>query len=342
MEKQLTACPQAWIHLQQQLRRSVLDTIEAGVKKLSTGSQTLPRSRTILESLKLAERVVSGPCTRSRVTVARLSLAICCTSAFRDEELPLLAQRLQKMELLAVGFRKRLVDLTDCEVFYWHKALIHTYLAEAGQRHFEPDRLSYALMAVYDCEKALERAMHVSNPKEMLVNKHESFVRRALDRHILEPLCTAVETELRIQSHANLTASLVTTSDRTPSSASSLPRQLSGQLPLGRYERLNVSAHVEHYLGETFYNLAALASHDWRKYSQMRLLAGLVFGLQPLPDRLPSQTQDQGLDVLEIMRNIHLFVSRFCYNLNNQFFVEQSSTSKHLSTIGIKVVLHLQ
>jgi len=70
---------------------------------------------------------------------------------------------------------------------------------------------------------------------------------------------------------------------------------------------------------------------------KIRLLAGLVFGLNPLPDRLPSQTQEQGLDVLEIMRNIHLFVTRFGYNLNNQFFVEQSSSSKHLSTIGIKV-----
>lgn len=26
----------------------------------------------------------------------------------------------------------------------------------------------------------------------------------------------------------------------------------------------------------------------------------------------------QGLDVLEIMRNIHVFVSRYLYNLNNQ------------------------
>ena len=26
----------------------------------------------------------------------------------------------------------------------------------------------------------------------------------------------------------------------------------------------------------------------------------------------------QGLDVLEIMRHIHVFVTRYCYNLNNQ------------------------
>ena len=45
-----------------------------------------------------------------------------------------------------------------------------------------------------------------------------------------------------------------------------------------------------------------------------------------------------GLDVLEIMRNIHTFVSRYSYNLNNQFFVERSSGSKHLNTFSIRHV----
>jgi len=42
------------------------------------------------------------------------------------------------------------------------------------------------------------------------------------------------------------------------------------------------------------------------------------------------------LDVLEIMRNIHIFVSKYLYNLNNQIFVEQSSNNKHLNTINIR------
>lgn len=44
----------------------------------------------------------------------------------------------------------------------------------------------------------------------------------------------------------------------------------------------------------------------------------------------------QGLDVLEIMRNIHIFVSKYLYNLNNQIFVEQWSNNKHLNTINIR------
>ena len=52
---------------------------------------------------------------------------------------------------------------------------------------------------------------------------------------------------------------------------------------------------------------------------------------------LLGQTLDGGLDVLQIMRNIHVFVANYRYNLNNQVFVEAGGEQmKHLNTIGIK------
>ena len=35
------------------------------------------------------------------------------------------------------------------------------------------------------------------------------------------------------------------------------------------------------------------------------------------------------------MRKIHVFVADYCYNLNNQIFVERQSEAKHLNTINI-------
>lgn len=48
----------------------------------------------------------------------------------------------------------------------------------------------------------------------------------------------------------------------------------------------------------------------------------------------------QGLDVLQIMRNIHIFVARFAYNMNMQQFVEfrPDKSSKHLNTIQIQSI----
>ena len=66
------------------------------------------------------------------------------------------------------------------------------------------------------------------------------------------------------------------------------------------------------------------------------------FDTQTVEDHLPPQTLEQGLDVLEIMRNIHVFVTRYMYNLNNQVFVEFRSNNKHLNTINIRYHLSHQ
>lgn len=76
--------------------------------------------------------------------------------------------------------------------------------------------------------------------------------------------------------------------------------------------------------------------YDWRTYGQMRFLATQKFRLNTIEDYLPTQTLEQGLDVLEIMRNIHSFVSNYLYNLNNQMFIEKNSKNKHLNAINIR------
>jgi WASH complex subunit 7 len=48
-----------------------------------------------------------------------------------------------------------------------------------------------------------------------------------------------------------------------------------------------------------------------------------------------SSHYSDNLDVLEIMRNIHIFVSRYNYNMNTQIFVERAFDQKHLNSINI-------
>jgi WASH complex subunit 7 len=50
----------------------------------------------------------------------------------------------------------------------------------------------------------------------------------------------------------------------------------------------------------------------------MRQLAEQKYGLELDNLHLPCQTLEQGVDVLEIMRNIHIFVASYTYNLNTQ------------------------
>jgi WASH complex subunit 7 len=97
---------------------------------------------------------------------------------------------------------------------------------------------------------------------------------------------------------------------------------------------------VSHYLDRTFYNLTTVALHDWRTYSDMKALANEKYGLVLIDNYLPMGSLDQGLDILQIMRNIHIFVERFTYNMNTQQFVEfrPDKNSKHINTIKIQSI----
>jgi WASH complex subunit 7 len=69
----------------------------------------------------------------------------------------------------------------------------------------------------------------------------------------------------------------------------------------------------------------------------MRNLAKNKYDLDLVEAHLPSHSHySEGLDVLVIMRNIHLFVRKYNYNLNTQVFIERSFDQLHLNTINIE------
>lgn len=103
---------------------------------------------------------------------------------------------------------------------------------------------------------------------------------------------------------------------------------------------VNIKKEITNYLNRTFYNLTTVALHDWKTYSDMKALAYEKLGLDLMENFLPMGSLDQGLDVLQIMRNIDVFVRRFTYNMNMQQFVEfkPEKSSKHLNTIKIQSI----
>uniref|UniRef100_A0A8I5MW51 WASH complex subunit 4 n=2 Tax=Cercopithecinae TaxID=9528 RepID=A0A8I5MW51_PAPAN len=162
---------------------------------------------------------------------------------------------------------------------------------------------------------------------------YENAVDAARLHHLLDKLCKEIEKDLRLSVHTHLKLD-----DRNPFKVGMKDLALFFSLnPIRFFNRfIDIRAYVTHYLDKTFYNLTTVALHDWATYSEMRNLATQRYGLVMTEAHLPSQTLEQGLDVLEIMRNIHIFVSRYLYNLNNQIFIERTSNNKHLNTINIR------
>lgn len=174
-----------------------------------------------------------------------------------------------------------------------------------------------------------------------------------LNELIVSKFCGVIETKLRLDVHENL--QLLQTESMSLSEAcnSNLAIPIRGanrilSLKMVQLFRMadmknvhlpqywSVRDRVRKYLSHMFYNLTTISMHDWRTYGQMRILAKQKFNLETVEDHLPTQTIEQGLDVLEIMRNIHLFVTNYVYNLNNQIFIQKNSKNKHLNTINIR------
>ena len=155
-----------------------------------------------------------------------------------------------------------------------------------------------------------------------------------LDGDVTRRLCRDIENDLRLHIHTGV----VKLDDRNPFKVGlhDLSHFLA-LLPIRFLQKkIDIKSQVTHYLDITFYNLTTVQPNDWKVYGQMRNLAKQKYGLEMQEVHLPSSTLEQGLDVLQIMRNISVFVSSYLYNLNNQIFVERQSNNKFLNTINIR------
>lgn len=72
-------------------------------------------------------------------------------------------------------------------------------------------------------------------------------------------------------------------------------------------------------------------------YGEMASVAADKYGLAITDSHLPMGCLDSGLDILQIMRNIHVFVAKYNYNMHQQFFIQKESSkgSKHINTVSI-------
>lgn len=165
---------------------------------------------------------------------------------------------------------------------------------------------------------------------------------RTLRVCVVQPLGVEVETSLRIATHVK----------HLPHMASTDPR--AGVLgPLRKFLDLppiqivdvsmDVKKEVARYLNYNFYNLTSVSVTDSQSYTEMRNLAKNQLGLDLMNSYLPMGSLCQGLDLLQIMRNLDGFVSQYSYNMNMQQFTEfkpsPTASTKHLNTLSIKSIM---
>lgn len=156
---------------------------------------------------------------------------------------------------------------------------------------------------------------------------------------LLARICSHIENNLRLFIHSYMhdgsTASTggnggdgVVANDITALISAKALRFSGGQLFLFKN-------NIEHYLNKTFYNLTAVSLSDGRTYSEMRSFAKIKYDLNMIDDQLPTETLEQGLDLLDVMRFINDFTSKFVYDMNNQVFIQAISGNNFLNTVTV-------
>ncbi|KAH0616974.1 hypothetical protein JD844_028502, partial [Phrynosoma platyrhinos] len=327
-------------HIIQHLQHQALNAIAIAKKRVISDKKYSEQRLDVLSALVLAENTFIGPSTKQRRLIISLALSVGTQmKTFKDEELLPLQVVMKKLALIS-ELRERVQAQCDCCFLYWHRTVFPIYLDDVYENAVDAARLHYMFNALRDCVPAMMHSRHLES-HEILLESYDKEIMDVLNKHLLDKLCKEIEKDLRLSVHTHLKLD-----DRNPFKVGMKDLAHFFSLnPIRFFNRfidikvlnaMSEIAYVTHYLDKTFYNLTTVALHDWATYSEMRNLATQRYGLTMTEAHLPSQTLEQGLDVLEIMRNIHVFVSRYLYNLNNQIFIERISNNKHLNTINIR------
>ena len=225
----------------------------------------------------------------------------------------------------------------DCSFLYWYQNIFPTCLNSIY--HDKPKRLYFFALAVNDIELPLTFIKHKDNGGIDLIKFQRKNILEMFEDNFLKEVCREIETDLRQQIHAVLIEGLKVP-DKTD-------RSLVHYLKVKHFELfdivVDIKRYVEEYLNLTFYKMTTLNLNDWKTYQQMRVLAKSKYDLNLHEIFLPSQTLEQGKDILQIIRKLPTFVKSYTHNLHSQNFIEvikDKTESNNVNVIGVQQILN--
>uniref|UniRef100_A0A914VWE5 WASH complex subunit 7 n=1 Tax=Plectus sambesii TaxID=2011161 RepID=A0A914VWE5_9BILA len=319
-------------HICQHWTGALLKLVSSGRETLRTDKGYTDERVDMLSALVVVEQALAGPVTKERWYILNLALNLACyTKLFRPNDVTDMENLVGHLWTVST-LGRALERVSDCSFLYWHRSLLPVYFESLIHDSAECQRVVYFFDAINDSTKIIDAVRHAPTSVALEYFQREIFT--VFEQSFLTKLCETIETDLRLSIHTHLQLN-----DRNPFKTNDAVH-ISPILkvpPLRiRDEFIDIQRYVEHYLEKTFYNLTTVALHDWKTYAEMRQLARQKYGLALAETHLPSQTLEQGLDVLVIMRNIHIFVAGYNYNLNTQCFVQKESRNKHLNTLNTR------
>ena len=346
---QLTFCSnesvlsQGVAHMNTQLKAGMKRLLVPLRQRLSASAKMDDTKIDVLAAVKLIDDTFNGcqTMTYTRCCLVELALRVVLMSGIvKNNVADELLRTLHQIKMLA-EWQMHVKRATDMSGLYWSREMLAPLFKALYQRGGEEAyRIPYIVAAFSDSLPLIESMLHEDDiGATKILDAYKKFVRHTFNSLIIKPLCRDIEKNLRLQIHAVHLQHM-----RSPNPRAESLRSLSRFLQLNQVRLFGTSIDVRRlvssYLEKEFYELTVLALHDYKTYAEMRNLARENFGLVIGDSHLPLGSLNQGLDVLQIVRNIHLFVARYNYNMNAQIFVERkpSRGAKHLNTINTQSI----
>lgn len=225
----------------------------------------------------------------------------------------------------------RLERLCDTSWIYWIREYAPHFIKAQQKQIGGPAGLPRLCNAICSPLKKL-----VPSDSE-LGQQYVKDVRGWVEDSIVGPLCASIEEDLRHYTFAVTQTSL----DKLPPCPKPDIIELLRLRPVsvGHNVMLHIKDQVERRLTKSMYNLNAATPNEGEIYARIRSLAKERYALNILDGYLPEGSLNNSLDVISIMRNIHLFALRFNYSLHQQIFTQ--GANKGDKDVRVITVEHL-
>ncbi|KAJ9449113.1 WASH complex subunit 7-like protein [Diplonema papillatum] len=293
-----------------------------------------------MSAIDLMQKVLVGAPTRNSLIILKNAMQIVTSKTgglMKPDDFDRMRVYLRRLELLA-NWQPTLIDACNCSFLYWHRAIIPKYFEEVFRQPALAPNLVYMFSALHDPARILLSSGHLASRKALFQAYVKETEQELMDL-LVHPLCREIENTLRLNIHSVV---LGQGRHRLEANAAYRDYQHLLNIPSLRVfgKRINIRDFVQNHLERQFYNLTTLQPNDWQTYEEMRALAKEKYDMSLTDAHLPRQILDQGLDIIEITRSINIFVTKYAYNMNSQFFLERPSSteSKHLHSVHIRHV----
>lgn len=204
---------------------------------------------------------------------------------FNPKELSEIRYLCQRLEIMT-NWEKIVKKSTRCRFMYWIRSLFPFIFDMIMSDSKRPNQLNYFLMALNDPLEMLWNVKHLEQPN-VAVDNYKKEINKAFQDKVIKPICQKVEAEIRLQIHQAIIPNLAQKNPKTTKTFDCLKYLMMSDLYLFE-KQISIKEEVKHYLGQIFYQMSALAPHDFQTYEHMRILAKEKFHMDIIESHLPA------------------------------------------------------